>query len=207
MNIQKELNMLLEDFRRNYPVSVLKDKEVYADWLAQTYYYVIHSTSLLGYSLPHLKSMELKRHFEKHLGEETRHDLLAVKDMERLGSRMSDYPEHATTQAFYHSQYYRVNFEGGTSLLGYILYLEAMAVYWGKEAYECIKDTHKNSVLFLKVHAEEDPHHVENAINAIMKLSESEQEAIVRNMKYSHEMYSQMLQDMTMKKKSLKIAA
>ncbi len=199
MNIQQELNLLLSEFRRNYPVSMLKDKEVYADWLAQTYYYVVHSTSLLGYSLPHLKSMELKRHFEKHLGEETRHDLLAVKDMERLGFSMDQFPEHAITQAFYHSQYYRIQFEGGTSILGYILFLEAMAVHWGKEAYEVIKDTHKHSVLFLKVHAEEDPHHVDQAIGAILKLPEAEQEAIVRNMRYTYEIYSEMLSVMSKK--------
>lgn len=206
MNIQKELNLLLSEFRRSFPPSMLKDKDVYADWLAQTYYYVIHSTSLLGYSLPHLKSMDLKRHFEKHLGEETRHDLLAVKDMERLGYSMDQYPEHAITQALYHSQYYRIQFEGGTSLLGYILFLEAMAVHWGKEAYDVIKDTHKHSVLFLKVHAEEDPHHVDNAIGAIMKLSELEQAAIVRNMRYSYEIYSEMLSVM-FKKQSVKKAA
>lgn len=206
MNIQKELNLLLNEFKRQNPPSMLKDKEVYGNWLAQTYYYVVHSTSLLGYSLPHLKNMDLRRHFEKHLGEETRHDLLAVKDMERLGYSMDQFPEHSLTQAFYHSQYYRVQFEGGTSLLGYILFLEAMAVYWGKEAHDQIKDIHKNSVLFLKVHAEEDPHHVDNAIGAILKLSEHEQEAIVRNMRYTYEIYSEMLQNMS-KKQSVKKAA
>lgn len=206
MNIQSELNLLLNEFKRRNPPSMLKDKQVYADWLAQTYYYVVHSTSLLGYALPHLKSMELKRHFEKHLGEETRHDLLAVKDMERLGYSMDQCPEHALTQAFYHSQYYRIQFEGGTSILGYILFLEAMAVHWGKEAHDQIKDIHKNSVLFLKVHAEEDPHHVEQAIGAILKLSAPEQEAIVRNMRYTCEIYSEMLQNMS-KKQSVKIAA
>lgn len=206
MNVKKELDMLLNQFHRNYPPAILKDKMVYGDWLAQTYYYVVHSTSLLGYSLPHLKNMELKRHFEKHLGEETRHDLLAVKDMERLGLSMEQFPEHATTQAFYHSQYYRVNFEGGTSLLGYILFLEAMAVIWGKEAYDQIKDTHKNSVLFLKVHAEEDPHHVDNAIGAIMKLSEAEQVVIIKNMHYTYEIYSRMLDNMLEQKASKKAA-
>jgi thiaminase len=206
VNIQTVINQLLKEFRRNYPPAMLKDKTVYADWLAQTYYYVVHSTSLLGYALPHLKNMELKRHFEQHLGEETRHDLLAVKDIERLGYSMDQFPEHAMTQAFYHSQYYRINFEGGTSLLGYILFLETMAVHWGKDAYEQIKSCHKNSVLFLKVHAEEDPQHVDNAIGAIMKLSESEQEVIVRNMHYSYEVYAKML-DSNLKMQPVKKAA
>lgn len=206
MNIQKELNLLLSEFKRQNAPSMLKDKHIYGDWLAQTYYYVVHSTSLLGYALPYLKSMKLKRHFEKHLAEESRHDLLVIKDMERLGLSMDQYPEDALTQAFYHSQYFRVQFQGATSILGYILFLEAMACSWGKEAHEQIKDIHKNSVLFLKVHAEEDPQHVDSAIGAILELSPTEQEVILQNMRYSYEIYSEILQRVC-KKQSVKIAA
>lgn len=206
MNIHKELNSLLRSFEAQFPTSLFKDKNIYAEWLAQTYYYVAHSTSLLGFALPYLKDMELKRHFEKHLGEESRHDLLVLKDIERLGFRMDQFEESAMTQGFYQSQYFRIQFEGATSLLGYILFLEAMAVHWGKNSYEQIKDCHKNSVLFLKVHAEEDPHHVENAIGAILKLSPKEQETIVRNMHFTHEMYCEMLHGMIKKQSVKKVA-
>lgn len=206
MNIQGELNTLLKEFKKSFPATTFTNKEVYADWLAQTYYYVAHSTALLGFALPHLKNMELRHHFEKHLGEEARHDLLVLKDLEKLGYKLDDFPESSITQAFYQSQYYRISFEGGTSLLGYILFLEAMAVGWGRESYENIKDLHKGSALFLKVHAEEDPHHVQNAIGAIMKLSELEQAAILRNMRYTHEIYTQLIQGMIEKHKVKKAA-
>lgn len=206
MKLQQELSKLLKQFHQQFDPRVLQDKEIYAHWLSQTYHYVVHSTSLLGFALPHLKNMELKHHFEQHLGEETRHDLLAVKDLERLGFSMSQFPEDAMTQAFYHSQYYRIQFEGGTSLLGYILFLEAMAVGWGRKAYEEIKDLHPNSVLFLKVHAEEDPQHVENAIGAILKLTVQEQEIIIRNMHFTSQIYGQMLQCAVRKSSKLKAA-
>jgi thiaminase len=206
MKLQQDLSKLLKQFHQQFDPSVLKDKEVYAHWLAQTYHYVVHSTSLLGFALPHLKNMELKHHFEQHLGEESRHDLLAIKDLERLGFSLTQFPEDALTQAFYHSQYYRIQFEGGTSLLGYILFLEAMAVGWGRKAYEEIKNLHPQSVLFLKVHAEEDPQHVENAIGAIMKLGQAEQDVIIRNMHFTYQIYSQMLHSAMRNSYSLKAA-
>ena len=194
MNIKKAYQDSMQNFSKKYPSTLFKDKEVYGEWLAQTYFFVRHSTSLLGYALPHLKNEELRHHFEHHLGEEERHDLLALKDIERLGKNISQYHEMIPTQAFYQGQYYRISFEGGTSLLGYILFLEGLAVNWAKDSYMNIKDIHKGSVLFLKVHAEEDPHHLEEAIKTIMSLSKNEQECILQNLHYSEELYSQMLQ-------------
>lgn len=199
--IRKELEAALKKYQDLYPTSLFKDKNAYAEWLAQTYYFVRHSTSLLGYAMPHLKNDGLRHHFEHHLGEEERHDLLALKDLERMGRKIDEFEEYNTTQAFYQSQYYRIQFEGGTSLLGYILFLEGIAVAWGRQVYEDIKDTHKGSVLFIKVHAEEDPHHLEAAIETIMKLSPEEQKAILRNLRYSDEIYEQMLQTALGRKK------
>ena len=88
MNIQQELDLLIKNFNLNASSEQLLKPQIYANWLAQTYYYVVHSTSLLGYSLPYLKNVELKRHFENHLGEESRHDLLVLKDLDRLGFKL-----------------------------------------------------------------------------------------------------------------------
>jgi hydroxymethylpyrimidine pyrophosphatase-like HAD family hydrolase len=206
MLIQKELNSLLCQFKQDFNPSLLNDKFIYANWLAQTYYYVAHSTSLLGYSLPHLNKMNFKRHFEKHLGEEAQHDLLVLKDLERLGFTLQDFPEQSLTQAFYQSQYYRIAFEGGSSLLGYILFLEAMTSDWGKLAYDQIKKTHKNSALFLKVHAEEDPDHVEKAIQAIMELPHDDQGKVISNMYYSYEIYSKLIQSISSSQHYVKAA-
>ncbi|WPU67035.1 iron-containing redox enzyme family protein [Peredibacter starrii] len=206
MNIKKAYQDSMKKFSKNNPSTLFKDKEVYGEWLAQTYFFVRHSTSLLGYSLPHLKNEELRHHFEHHLGEEERHDLLALKDIERLGKNISQYQEMIPTQAFYHSQYYRISFEGGTSLLGYILFLEGLAVNWAKDSYMEIKDLHKGSVLFLKVHAEEDPHHLEEAIKTISSLSQNEQECILRNLHYSEELYQQMMHCILEQHKKVKAA-
>lgn len=193
MNLQKALEDSMACFSKEFSHTLFQDPEIYGRWLAQTYYFVRHSTSLLGYALPYLKNDKLRHHFEHHLSEEERHDLLALKDLDRLGKHISQYQEYSLTQAFYQSQYYRITFEGGTSLLGYILFLEGLAVHWAKDSYLNIKDKHKGSVLFLKVHAEEDPHHLIEAINTCMTLSPDEQSYILQNLLYSHEMYARML--------------
>lgn len=200
MNIKKLFDQSMKNFYARQPVNLFMDKDVYAEWLAQTYFFVRHSTSLLGYALPHLKNEELRHHFEHHLGEEERHDLLLLKDLEKMGRKITDYQETYYTQAFYQSQYYRISFEGGTSLLGYILFLEGLAAHWAKDSYEGIKDVHKGSVLFLKVHAEEDPQHLQDAMKTIISLSDKEQEYIKNNLLFTETIYHRMIEEMVAKR-------
>lgn len=193
MSLKKELDHMLKHYPNHYPKELFRDKDFYANWVAQTYFFVRHSTSLLGYAMPHLKNEGLRHHFEHHLSEEERHDLVALKDLEKLGRNISEFQELNQTQALYQSQYYRISFEGGTALLGYILFLEGLAVIWGREVYEDIKEVHKGASLFLKIHAEEDPHHLDAAIETILKLSVTEQEIIMRNLHYTHESYDSLI--------------
>jgi hypothetical protein len=206
MNIKSEIRVMMKEFEAGHSSNLFRDKINYANWLAQTYFFVRHSTALLGYALPYLQNDELRHHFENHLSEETRHDALALKDLKNLGYDISEFEEYSLTQGFYQSQYYRIAFEGGTSLLGYILWLESLAAGWAKKSYENIKDLHKGSVLFLKVHAEEDPQHVVEAINTIMNLSEKEQLNILKNMQFTHEIYSHIMEKALCNKVQLKIA-
>ncbi len=175
------------------PIKDFQNPKVYAWWLSQTYHFVCHSTSLLGYSLPFLKDEKLKAIYEHHLGEESRHDLLALKDIAKLGMKLS--PPAAMTEAFYQSQYYRIQFEGGHTLLGYILFLENLAVTWGKELHHSLKDTHPQSMLFLRVHAEEDVSHVARALDLIQTLSTRQQEEIYANFHFSQALYSSLISE------------
>lgn len=194
MSIKSELMQCMNEVKEQHPASGFRNEDYYVNWLAQTYYFVRHSTALLGYALPHLKNDDLRHHFEKHLGEETRHDVVALKDLQKMNRSITDIPESHLTQAFYQSQYYRIMFEGGTSLLGYILFLEGIAVHWGKDFHHEIKDIHRGNS-FLRVHVEEDPEHLEGAIKTISSLSKQEQENIMRNFHYSHDIYSLLLQN------------
>lgn len=197
MNWQKLLDESVSEIRRIAPPSRMRDPEQYAYWLSQTYHFVRHSTSLLGYALPFLHDDKLRAVFEHHLGEESRHDLLAIKDIEMLCLKLS--PPSAFTEAFYQSQYYKIQFEGGKSLLGYILFLENLAVTWGKEMYRELETVHPRSLVFLKVHAEEDVSHVARAVSLIERQSNADQDKIAANFRSSWALYSSLLEHKVVK--------
>lgn len=193
MDFQKLVDDSVHRVRATYPPEAFRNKDFYANWLAQTYYFVRHSTSLLGFALPFLKDPKLRQVFEHHLGEESRHDLLALKDLEQLGGSIEAYAESACTQAFYQSQYYKIQFEGASSLLGYILFLEGLAVSLGKDVYDDVQKIFPKATLFLKVHAEEDVSHVARAVALVKALPAVDQEFIAQNLLYSQELYQRLL--------------
>lgn len=205
MDIKKIFLEAMEDFKAQNNPSCYRDPRAYQEWLAQTYFFVRHSTALLGFALPYLQSADLRHHFEKHLGEETRHDLVALRDLQKMNRKIEEFSESIYTQAFYQSQYYRVQFEGGTSLLGYILFLEGIAVHWGKDFYETVKNLH-GGTQFAKVHVNEDPEHLEGALKTILALNTDQQEAIIRNFYYSKQMYESIISLTTLNNSMPKVA-
>lgn len=205
MDFKKLVEQSVTHIRGTFPAKTFRDEDFYSNFIAQTYYFVRHSTALLGYALPYLHNDKLRQIFEHHLGEESRHDLLALKDLEKLHRSLSDHPESPWTQAFYQGQYYRIQFEGGSSLLGYILFLEALAVTLGKEIYEEVNKVHSGATLFLKVHAEEDITHVARAVSLIESLPEAEQIMIAKNLAHSELLYGALLSD-GLKKTQRKVA-
>lgn len=191
MNWQKLLDDSVHEIRATAPVKCFRDPVLYGKWLSQTYHFVCHSTALLGYSLPFIRDERLKEIYEHHLGEESRHDLLALKDLEMLCQ--SPEPVSPMTEAFYQTQYYRIQFQSGEALLGYILFLENLAVTWGQELYLEMKTTHPRSVLFLKVHAEEDISHVARARELIESMDEGAQDILAANFLASSSLYRGIL--------------
>lgn len=193
MKTSQMLKDSVATIRSQMPVSSMRDLERYAWWLSQTYHFVCHSTQLLGYALPFLQDEKLRSVYEHHLGEESRHDLLALKDIEKLGRTLS--PVSPMTEAFYQSQYYKIQFSGGETLLGYILFLEHLAVTWGKDLHGELSKIYPESVLFLRVHAEEDPTHVARAIGLIEGLPVKIQQRIWMNFHSSHALYTAILNE------------
>lgn len=190
---ENDINNIMSYYMDDLGGDYLKNQAMYEKWLAQTFFFVRHSTSLLGYALPHLKCPEIRYRFETHIAEEKKHELLIVKDLKNLGKKIEDFKENSLTSAFYHSQFYRIHFESGTSLLGYILFLEALACTWGKQLYATNKQKFSLSVSFLKVHAEEDPDHVKEALAQLELLDEKQLVEIKNNLEFSNDIYKRMI--------------
>lgn len=161
----------MSDAIRNYPWD---SKFAYAQYLAQTYYYICHSTRLLAASASRFSQNDQSMHkrFLKHTDEENSHELLALRDLQKLGYKIQDFPELAQTKTLYEIQYFKIEHCDPAALMGYILALETLAgddFKWLKEkttglyGKECSK--------FIQVHADEDPDHIEKAVNVIESLN------------------------------------
>jgi hypothetical protein len=179
---------------RNYP---WENKEAYAQFLAQTYYYICHSTRLLAASAARFSQADQGMHkrFLHHTDEENSHELLALRDLQKLGYQIKNFPETAETKTLYEVQYYKIEHIDPAALMGYILALETMAgndFKWLKEKLTCLYG--KECVKFVQVHADEDPDHIEKALKVIEGLSPERLPCIDINIRQTALCYSSMLE-------------
>lgn len=141
-----------------------RDKSLYGDMLAQTYYHICHSTRLLAAAGARFGMADDKFHLQcmKHAGEERSHETLALSDLKRIGGTLADFPELPSTKNLYRSAYYLIEHESPICLFGYAYFLECIAIYGGglieKPAREAFG---ANAVKHLAVHGKEDVDHIQ----------------------------------------------
>jgi hypothetical protein len=137
---------------------------------------------------------KLHHRFLQHAKEERSHHLLAERDLQKLGYSLADFPELPLTSALYQSQYYRVEYVSPFSIFGYILALEGNAVAHGSWVYEVVRNAHgDDTTAFLRVHAEEDPSHLDKAFVAVEAFPAGEKAQVVENLRFSLSMYDTLL--------------
>jgi hypothetical protein len=101
---------------------------------------------------------------------------------------------------FYEPQYYKVEHQSPIALFGYILPLEAMAVKCGPTLVERVKAAYgTGSYSFIRVHAEEDPSHVDKAVAAMRGIGDQEERLIEENMEQTTFAYLTMLDEIRRK--------
>lgn len=175
-----------------------KNRRVYAGWLAQTYYFVRHSSRLLALGAASAKLHEdsLHRRMVSHLREEMGHDKIAALDIKNLGFTLADFPELTTTKAFYQNQYYTLQNEPAASFLGWILFLEGVAATLGPKVYNAASEAFDSKCTqFIKLHAEEDQDHIKSALDVAAKLSNDDGAFVIANMNQSADLYLRMLSE------------
>lgn len=174
-----------------------EDKDFYASFCAQTYYYVLHSTRILALTGARFSFNQERLHkrFMEHAGEEKNHEILALRDVKAMGKNIEDIEEFCSTQSFYEIQYAKAEMHP-ESVLGFILALEGLAVEVGSELEQRINNSHgKEACSFIRVHANEDPSHYEKAVAEVEKLDELAIQRIQKGFKQSINLYLDMLKD------------
>lgn len=177
----------------NYP---WENKDAYAGFLAQTYYYTRHSTKLLTLAASRFDfaDYDLHRRFIVHSQEERGHEFMAEKDLQMLGRKLSEFKESTETAVFWQRQYYLIEHVDPICFMGYVLCLEGLsAEAAGKAGAQVKKHYGDKSVLFLRAHSDEDPDHLEKAFKALDKISPERMELVIDNMEKSAELYFAMM--------------
>lgn len=184
----------------------LENQALYANWLAQTYYFVRHSVRLLNLSAG-LTPFELQffhQRAQEHADEEKGHEILAVNDLKSLGYHPSDFKELAATQSLYQCQYYAIQNLHPLSFLGYVLFLETLPVVMGYDLVTQLQNLYgPKAVSFVKVHAQEDPSHVQKLIEVINQLDQRTLSLIKRNLVLSSSLYQNMIRELLVESQGL----
>lgn len=176
-----------------------EDPKIYGAYLKQLNSYVCHSTRLLALAASRFPLSEEKVHkrFLTHTAEEKGHEVLAERDCQKIGFSIHDFPELASTRAFYQVQYYQIEHVSPWAFFGYIIALESLAERKCRWLYEVLEKHHgPGSASFMKVHAEEDPDHIAQAIKMIESRNSSEITAIRDSLEISTYLLVQMVNDL-----------
>ena len=173
-----------------------ENKTAYGNWLAQTYYFVRHTTSFLGLTASRFGHWRRDLQYRQihHLRGEANHDLLLLKDLEVLGLNLEVFPELAETASLYQSQYYFIEHEHPAAHYAYAFFLEGLAATKIELFYGRLERTYSPDAYgFLRVHMIEDRDHFEEGLSALDFLSEPEVDAFRRNLHQTAYLYIQML--------------
>jgi thiaminase len=195
--VLRELQIYLNELDRAVEATPWRDKMVYGAFLAQTNYYVSHSTRLLALAASRFQfsDEQLHRRFIKHATEEMSHEVLALRDLKQLGLSMAQFPEFPSTRAFYQTQYYMIEHVSPWSFWGYILMLEGLALTKGAWMFSEIQQHHGDPAgSFIKVHAAEDVGHMAEAEKALQSLPDRERPLVIEQIASSCFHYCTMLQ-------------
>lgn len=176
-----------------------EDSHVYAQWLAQSYFFVRHSTRLLNLSSG-LTPFELNFYHlraNEHAHEEKNHEKMLIMDLKDLGYKIEDFNESPIIKAFYQTQYYTIEHIHPLGFIGYIYLLESLPLGLGKTMLKKIEPSYgKKATTFLRVHTQEDEKHIESLLKLIESLPKDLSNQIEQNLILSGTLYNAFFQEL-----------
>lgn len=174
-------------------INKLDELNNYKAWLSQIYHMVCHSTEQAIYASKKLENKKLANYFASLVDGEANHEKLIENDMKALNFTPDE--ELPITKALYTLPFYDIDRQNPYTLLGYIMFLELLAIDVGPSLYEKIKKNYGKGYTFLKVHAVEDQNHVAEAEKFIAKFDHAEQAKIFQAFNNTADLYAKMLED------------
>ncbi len=175
-----------------------ENKQAYALWLNQTYYFVQRSTRIIALagSRFSLEQNEFHDRFIGHAREEKGHEKLLLNDLKQLDINQKELKVFSSTKAFFQMQIYWIEHVSPMSFFGYILMLEGLAISHAPTVIERLnKSFGPKPLSFLKVHAEEDEDHLEKALGLVNIISKEEESRVIENLEMCADLYFQFMRD------------
>jgi len=168
----------------------------YGNWLAQTYYFVRHTTSFLALTASKFgPSQRDRQYFQlRHLREESGHDQMLLSDLAALGLDLQRFEELPETAALYQTQYYFIQNEFPAAHWAYAYFLEGLAAKKIPLIIARVESTHSAGASeFLRCHMDEDQGHFERGLTLVDGLDDAESDSFARNLRQCAYFYPRML--------------
>lgn len=176
-----------------------EDINHYANWLAQSFFYVQWTTRQLALASARSKPLvedSLHWRFIEEAKEEKRHEMLALQDLKNLGFSPEQFQELPHTSFFYQTLSYLIENVHPITILGYSLTLEGFAAKRLAEIYPRVKKAHpEKTITFLKLHCEVDVDHFDNALPYLKSCSAEHLPLVARGIEQCRAIYKGILTD------------
>lgn len=195
MSFEKILKNELDSYEQAATDFPWENREAYAQFLAQTFHFVNHSTTLLLLAAANCEmNSKLQSRFNDHAREERGHAKLLTMDLAHMDYDLAKLREMPATSAFYQPQYYWIERVNPCAFFGYVLLLEGVAAQFGPRVYDRIVAAHgKSAAHFVKAHGAEDIEHVEKAIREVSQMDAKTLDVIERNFTQASQSYRLIL--------------
>ncbi len=196
MEVKVEFAKVMNSMKATIDNFPWENKQAYAGWVAQTYYFVLHSTRLFACAAGRCRISENTLHHRllQHMAEEKGHENLATSDLKFLGVDVASVKELPETASMYQNQYFWIEHVSVPSFFGYLMCLEGLAVEVGAKVHTRVVDAHgQRACSFLKVHIGEDEGHLEEVFEQLKAFTDDDIENILINLRQSASLYLNML--------------
>jgi hypothetical protein len=176
-----------------------QDKDFYAYWSSQHYFYISHSHPLLKHAIANCNNLELKKCLEHHAKEEKGHEKWCLADLKALGRDIKGYVEAPQTKALYEEIYEGVNEFGAAAIIGYAIALEGMSAMVCPPLAEILTPLYgAKAVTFISNHAKIDQEHAKDGYDILKFLDEKEQAVVAKFIISSIEAYKAYVNNLSM---------
>lgn len=181
-----------------------ENEEFYAQFLAQTYFYVRNATRVLAkaaYRCTH-EEEPIHKNLIKSINEEKNHEIMATNDLLALGKNILDYKENPATTAYYSTLLSAIDFDGPYALFGYFVTLEGLGAIGADNLLARLNAKYsKKASQFLRVHIRVDEHHFTDGLNFIERLPADKRNTIIHHIEVSKQLYINLVHGVLLQSK------